>query len=143
MHARREGRLRTDAPLAPQAELAELPRLVGGVRSPGFEASLVDRLDGAPGRAVQFAAYRIAQEALTNVVRHAGATRAVVTVERVGDELQLTVDDDGHGIGAADEGGGILGMRERALLLGGSVELGPSSLGGTRVTARLPWGASP
>ncbi len=132
-----------DAPLAPQAELAELPRLVGGVRSPGFEASLVDRLDGAPGRAVQFAAYRIAQEALTNVVRHAGATRAVVTVERVGDELQLTVDDDGHGIGAADEGGGILGMRERALLLGGSVELGPSSLGGTRVTARLPWGASP
>ena len=77
-----------DAPLAPQAELAELPRLVAGVRSPGFDAELVDRLDGAvPGRAAQFAAYRIAQEALTNVVRHAGATTAVVAVERLGDEL--------------------------------------------------------
>jgi len=134
-----------DAPLAPQAELAELPRLVAGVRSPGFEAELLDRLDGAlPGRAVQFAAYRIAQEALTNVVRHAGATRAVVAVERLGDdELLLTVDDDGTGVQGAPEGSGILGMRERAALLGGSVEVSPSPRGGTRVTARLPWGATP
>jgi signal transduction histidine kinase len=132
-----------DAPLAPQAELAELPRLVAGVRSPGFEARLVDRLDDAPGRAVQFAAYRVAQEALTNVVRHAAATQAVVTVEHLGDELLLAVDDDGRGIAGAEEGGGILGMRERAALLGGSVEVGPSPLGGTRVEAHLPWGASP
>jgi signal transduction histidine kinase len=139
------GVIRSDgeAPLAPQAELAELPRLVAGVRSPGFDAELVDRLDGAlPGRAAQFAAYRIAQEALTNVVRHARATRAVVAVERLGDELLLTVDDDGGGIDASVEGSGILGMRERAALLGGSVELGPSPRGGTRVTARLPWGAA-
>jgi signal transduction histidine kinase len=139
------GVIRSDgeAPLAPQAELAELPRLVTGVRSPGFDAELVDRLDGAlPGRAAQFAAYRIAQEALTNVVRHARATRAVVAVERLGDELLLTVDDDGGGIDASVEGSGILGMRERAALLGGSVELGPSPRGGTRVTARLPWGAA-
>jgi signal transduction histidine kinase len=138
------GVIRSDgeAPLAPQAELAELPRLVSGVRSPGFDAELVDRLDGAlPGRAAQFAAYRIAQEALTNVVRHARATRAVVAVERLGDELLLTVDDDGSGVDDAVEGSGILGMRERAALLGGSVELGPSPRGGTRVTARLPWGA--
>ena len=133
-----------DAPLAPQAELAELPRLVAGVRSPGFDAELVDRLEGAvPGRASQFAAYRITQEALTNVVRHAGATTAVVAVERLGDELLLTIDDDGAGVHGSPEGSGILGMRERAALLGGSVEVGPSPRGGTRVTARLPWGATP
>jgi signal transduction histidine kinase len=91
---------------------------------------------------VQFAAYRIAQEALTNVVRHARATRAVVAVERLGDELLLTVDDDGRGAQGASEGSGILGMRERAALLGGSVELAPSPRGGTRVTVRLPWGAT-
>jgi signal transduction histidine kinase len=131
-----------DAPLAPQAELAELPRLVEGVRSPGFDVELIDRLDEQPGRAVQFAAYRIAQEALTNVVRHARAAHAVVAVERLGDELLLTVDDDGRGTQGADEGSGILGMRERAALLGGSVEVAPSPRGGTRVTARLPWGAT-
>ncbi len=128
-----------EAPLAPQAELAELPRLVAGVRSPGLDAELVDRLDAAPRRAVQFAGYRIAQEALTNVVRHAAASRAIVTVDHVGDDLVLTVDDDGSGV-QAEEGSGILGMRERAALLGGSVELGGSPLGGTRVTAHLPWG---
>jgi signal transduction histidine kinase len=131
-----------DAPLAPLAELAELPRLVAGLASPGFEVELVDRIEAPPGRAVQFAAYRIAQEALTNVVRHAGATRAVVTVERLGDELLLTVDDDGGGMDGAGEGSGILGMRERAALLGGSVDVDRSPRGGTRVTARLPWGAT-
>src|SRR5215218_2751527 len=128
-----------EAPLAPQAELAELPRLVAGVRSPGFDAQLIDRLDAQPRRAVQFAAYRIAQEALTNVVRHASASKAVVAVDHVDDELVLTVDDDGAGLRGA-EGSGILGMRERASLLGGSVELTPSPLGGTRVAAHLPWG---
>lgn len=133
-----------DAPLAPQAELAELPRLVAGVRSPGFGAELIDRLEGAvPGRAAQFAAYRIVQEALTNVVRHAEATMAVVAIERLADELLVTIDDDGTGLAGAPEGSGILGMRERAALLGGSVEVGPSPRGGTRVTARLPWGATP
>lgn len=131
-----------DAPLAPQAELAELPRLVAGVRSPGFEAELVDRLTEAPGRAVQFAAYRIVQEALTNVVRHAEAAHAVVALERLGDELYVTVDDDGRGTAGTEEGTGILGMRERAVLLGGSVEISPSPRGGTRVTARLPWAAT-
>jgi signal transduction histidine kinase len=132
-----------DVPLAPQAELAELARLVAGVRAPGFDTELVDRLEGArPARATQFAAFRIVQEALTNVVRHGGATRAVVAVERLGDELLVTIDDDGRGLSDAPEGGGILGMRERAALLGGSVELGRSPRGGTRVTARLPWGAT-
>ncbi|MFF2390670.1 sensor histidine kinase [Agromyces sp. NPDC058104] len=133
-----------EAPLVPQAELAELPRLVRGIAAPGFAVELDDRLAAPPGRAVQFAAYRIVQEALTNVVRHAGASRAAVVLERPGDELVVTIDDDGRGFAvdgadAASEGRGVLGMRERAALLGGSVELGGSSLGGTRVTARLPW----
>ncbi|MGI9823284.1 sensor histidine kinase [Agromyces sp. Marseille-Q5079] len=141
------GAIRTDAdaPLTPQAELAELPRLVAGVASPDLDARLDDRLDGdAPGRAAQFAAYRIAQEALTNVVRHADAAHAIVTVARDGDELRLTVDDDGVGPAAASgEGSGLLGMRERAALLGGSVEVGPSPEGGVRIDARLPWTATP
>ncbi|WP_157416630.1 sensor histidine kinase [Agromyces allii] len=160
-----------DAPLSPQAELAELPRLLAGVTTAEFEATLIDRLDGdAPGRAVQFAAYRIAQEALTNIVRHAQATHAVVTIDRVGDVLRLTIDDDGSGVPAASgEGSGILGMRERAVLLGGSVAVGPvpadaggaggsggtggaggaggagaaGRAPGTRVEARLPWKATP
>jgi len=135
-----------DAPLVPQAELAELPRLVQGLTTPGFAVVLDDRLAEPPGRAVQFAAYRIAQEALTNVVRHARARRAVVVLERDGGRLVVTVDDDGTGAGGADgrgdEGRGILGMRERAALLGGSVELGASPLGGTRVRAELPWGGA-
>ncbi len=69
--------------------------------------------------------------------------RAVVAVERLGDELLVTVDDDGAGVRGSPEGSGILGMRERAALLGGSVEVSASPRGGTRVTARLPWGATP
>ncbi|WP_438855212.1 sensor histidine kinase [Agromyces sp. M3QZ16-3] len=130
------------APLAPQAELADLPGLVAGVAAPGLEPQLVDRLESAPPRAVQFAAYRIAQEALTNVVRHAEASRAFVVLERLGDDLLLTVDDDGRGLRGADEGSGILGMRERAALLGGTVAVERSPRGGTRVTARLPWGGA-
>lgn len=134
-----------DAPLSPQAELAELPRLVAGVTTAEFEATLDDRLGGdAPGRAVQFAAFRIIQEALTNIVRHARATHAVVAIERVGDELRLEVDDDGSWLPAASgEGSGILGMRERAALLGGTVEVAQLPDGGTRVEARLPWRATP
>ncbi|WP_344293789.1 sensor histidine kinase [Agromyces neolithicus] len=140
-----------EAPLAPQAEIAELPRLLRGVESPDFSAELFDRLDEVPGRAAQFAAYRIVQEALTNVVRHAGATRALVELDHVGDELVVTIDDDGGGFSkrssgdAVDEeytGTGILGMRERATLLGGTVDLEASPLGGVRVIARLPWRAA-
>ncbi|UOE44637.1 sensor histidine kinase [Agromyces larvae] len=137
-----------DAPLAPQAELDQLPRLAAGMRSPGLAIELDDRLGPAPGqrpaRAVQFAAYRIAQEALTNVVRHAGATRATVRVERDGGELVLTVEDDGRGIADATDapGAGILGMRERAALIGGAVEVAARDGGGTRLVARLPWSAT-
>ena len=132
-----------DAPLAPQPGLAELDRLVEGVRSAGLDVVLDDRLPAdSPERApwaVQAATYRIVQEALTNALRHALATRVVVSLARMPGELRCTVDDDGRGVGAAAVGGGLLGMRSRAELLGGQVDVGPAPLGGTRVAARLPW----
>jgi two-component system sensor histidine kinase UhpB len=78
--------------------------------------------------------YRVAQEALTNVARHARASRAEVRLER----RALCVDDDGRGREEGEEGGGILGMRERAVLIGAGLKLGASPLGGTRVTLELP-----
>ncbi|MFK4835873.1 sensor histidine kinase [Microbacterium sp. ZW T2_14] len=153
------------APLTPQPQLAQLPALVAARRGLGLEVVLDDRLGGdAPPSAVQTTAYRIAQEALTNVVRHSAASNATVTVEREtveretveretvepegvahdgiahdGGDLVLTVTDDGAGIPAtAAERGGLRGMRERAELAGGrlTVESGPR---GTTVVARLPW----
>ena len=83
--------------------------------------------------------YRIAQEALTNVARHAGAKRAEVRLERAAGRPRLEVDDDGTGLPAnAHEGSGVLGMRERAVLVGGTLKLGASPLGGARVTLELP-----
>ena len=78
--------------------------------------------------------YRVAQEALTNVARHAHAQRAEVRLEC----SRLVVEDDGSGTAGAHEGGGILGMRERAVLIGAALRLGESPLGGTRVTLELP-----
>jgi signal transduction histidine kinase len=89
---------------------------------------------------VDLTAYRIVQEALTNVIRHAGATSATVGVTYADDELTLRVEDDGTGH-AGDGGGtgsGIAGMRDRALAQGGDLEAGPRPEGGFRVFARLP-----
>ncbi len=133
----------TTAPLTPQPQLAELPALVSQRSGLGLAVSLDDRLGGAaPPSALQTTAYRIAQEALTNVVRHSAAATAAVTVDRAGADFVLTVADDGVGIhtrtGEA-EGGGVRGMRERASLVGGTLELSAGAHGGTVVTARLPW----
>lgn len=84
------------------------------------------------------ALYRIAQEALTNVARHAGAARVEVWVEASAAEVVVRVEDDGRGCGAAVEGLGLTGMRERAMRLGGSLAVSPGTTGGTRVLARLP-----
>jgi PAS domain S-box-containing protein len=86
--------------------------------------------------------FRILQEALTNVARHAGATEVVVSLEVSGDDLALTVNDDGRGITAAQLGDrnsiGLLGMRERALLVGGEAAILPRKGGGTTVLVRIP-----
>jgi len=149
------GVLRSDAPddppLVPQQGFADLDRLMAGVRSAGLDVILEDPaglvtasastpIGGSqPPWAVQLAAYRIVQEALTNVLRHASAKRAIVRIAREPGELVITVDDHGRGIGDAVPGGGVLSMQSRAELLGGAVEVGVAPAGGTRVTARLPW----
>lgn len=89
--------------------------------------------------------YRIAQEAMTNVARHAGARRVRLALDRAGGDVVLRVEDDGRGLpsGAEVRPGalGLLGMKERAAMLGGEVRLEPRSGGGTVVLARLPAGA--
>ncbi|MEW2615498.1 sensor histidine kinase [Streptomyces sp. NPDC047880] len=82
--------------------------------------------------------YRVAQESLTNVARHADAGRVTVALRGTGDGVELTVTDDGSGIEAPREGAGIRGMRERALLVGGSLEITPAPRAGTRVQLTAP-----
>ncbi|WP_344773834.1 sensor histidine kinase [Gryllotalpicola kribbensis] len=141
------GMLRGDAPLAPERGLADIPALVDGVRAQGIDASL--RFDVAAdvqvSAATQQAAFRIAQEALTNVTRHAAATRVHVAVTEEGGTLRVSVADDGRGAAASAsaDGRGLIGMRERAELLGGSFVAGPAEDAGFRVEARLPIEASP
>jgi two-component system sensor histidine kinase UhpB len=83
--------------------------------------------------------YRVAQEALTNALRHSGAERIELTLVRAGaGGAELRVVDDGRGLDGVAEGAGLRGMRERALLAGGALELGAAPGGGARVTLRLP-----
>jgi signal transduction histidine kinase len=136
------------APLAPAPGLAELDALVAQAAGAGVEVRV--SLEGEPRRlppAVDLACYRVVQESLTNVVRHAGASRAEVTVACHDGRVVVEVTDDGpagpaggtaNGTGS---GQGILGMRERARALGGSLEAGPRPGGGFRVLACLPIGA--
>ena len=90
---------------------------------------------------MDLSAYRIVQEALTNTLRHARATQAEVTLRYGSDAVELEVRDDGHGVSVNESsasGRGVVGMRERAALLGGTLEAGPLPQGGYRVHARLP-----
>ncbi len=83
--------------------------------------------------------YRVAQEALTNVVRHARASRAELTLERLRDTLVLRVSDDGIGFANSGAGtGGIRGMRERAVLIRGDLRIAPRAEGGTEVSLHVP-----
>ncbi|MEW1722104.1 HAMP domain-containing sensor histidine kinase [Streptomyces sp. NPDC093109] len=92
------------------------------------------------GEDVELVLYRVAQEGLTNIVRHADAHRVELALRRTPSGVELLLRDDGKGIGTATEGAGILGMRERALLIGAevSVERGPEPGGGTDVRLRVP-----
>jgi two-component system, NarL family, sensor histidine kinase UhpB len=93
----------------------------------------------ALGPDVQLVIYRVAQESLTNVVRHAGAGRAEVRLSARAGRVELRVIDDGAGIAAGRrDGNGIRGMRERAVLVGGRLAVGPGPAGGTEVSLGIP-----
>ncbi len=135
------------APRAPTAGLDQLDRLVANAAATGLDVRV--ETEGAARELppeVDLAALRITQEALTNVTRHAGASRALVRFSYHPDQLVVEVDDDGRGAPAGDVsvagGNGIVGMRERAVALGGRLDAGPGPSGGFRVTARLPIGVS-
>jgi signal transduction histidine kinase len=141
---RAEGGADPSAPLLPEPDLSRLPGLAASVTAQGVEVRLDNRLPAEQvPKPVQLALYRIAQESLTNVTRHAlGATHAAISLERRDGVYRLEVRDDGtsSALGAAAESGGrgVLGMRERAELLGGHLSAGPADGGGFAVVAELP-----
>ncbi|WP_374778266.1 sensor histidine kinase [Streptomyces sp. NBC_01310] len=136
-----------EAPTEPAPGLSVLDELVDTFRHAGLPVEVIVQLDREAGplpAAVDLAAYRVIQEALTNVRKHAGpGARAEVSVVRVGPSVEVTVLDDGGGGAEAPDaepggGHGLLGMRERTGALGGSCFAGPRYGGGYRIHATLP-----
>jgi len=133
-----------EAGLAPQPGIGELGTLAASVRAAGLPVNLVISGGDAPLPAVvDVSVYRIVQEALTNVLKHAGPARADVTIGRAPEAITIEVTDDGAG----DQGNlvtaggrGLPGMRERAAAFGGELAAGPRPGGGFAVRARLPLG---
>jgi signal transduction histidine kinase len=137
--------------LAPAPGLAQVESLAAEVASAGVRVEV--RIEGTPSElpaGLDLSAYRIVQEALTNVVRHAGPATARVAVRYAPDQVAVEVTDDGKGLqppsaaagpfrpASSPVGHGIVGMRERAALYGGTLEAGPLPGGGFRVAASLP-----
>ncbi|QIK67276.1 sensor histidine kinase [Nocardioides sp. HDW12B] len=135
-----------EAPVAPTPGLDQLPDLVAVLATSGVTVDLdVDPALTAGSRAgastVGAATYRIVQEALTNVMRHAGSVGARVTVRRDGARLRVEVENDAPAPGrqpTPGSGHGVQGMRERAAAAGGTLDAGPTPEGGWRVRASLP-----
>ena len=127
------------AATAPTPSIANLDRLLAGARSAGLQvqAEVVGEPRVLPV-GIDLAAYRILQESLTNVVRHAGASAVSVAVSYGAHELTVEVLDDGRSGSSNGNGSGIAGMRERAVALGGELDAGRRLAGGFRVRARLP-----
>jgi signal transduction histidine kinase len=126
----------------PAPGLGELPALVDEVRRAGVDVSF--SMEGEPGcvpHGVELSAYRLVQEGLTNVIKHAGPAAATVRVRCEPTEVVVEVTDDGRGAAASNGGGGhgIRGMRERVAVWGGTFDAGPQAGGGFRVAARLPF----
>jgi signal transduction histidine kinase len=138
----------TAAPRAPAPGLAELDGLVDWAAAAGVRVEVVVAGSARPlPGTVDLAAYRIVQESLTNVVRHAHASAATVSVRYDPGAVELEVQDNGSGAtnGSADGAGGhgLVGMRERAAALGGSFQAGAAPGGGFLVQATLPTGVAP
>ena len=128
--------------LAPQPTLDQVDTLLKPARDAGLKATL--KVTGEPRRvsaAVDLSAYRIVQEAITNVLKHANASRVEVVIDYRPNALALTISDNGAGPNPQNggpSGHGLLGMRERAELFGGDLSTETSSLGGFTVRATLP-----
>ncbi|WSQ62642.1 sensor histidine kinase [Streptomyces sp. NBC_01217] len=130
-----------DAPRAPAPGLDRLPELVEQAASAGLTVTVeTDGVRGAVPPGADLAAFRIVQEALTNVVRHSGSRTAQVRIGYGTGRIRLRIDDEGPATGddAGGSGNGLAGMRERAAALGGTIEAGPLADGGFRVRAELP-----
>jgi signal transduction histidine kinase len=135
-----------DKPLEPTPGLAQLPDLAASFQTTGLEVTITT--EGEPGplcASADLTVYRIVQEALTNVTKHAAACAAEVRLVYSSDRLAVTVADDG---GAAPRspsppggGYGVMGMRERARSVGGRIRVGPRDCGGYEVVTELPLGA--
>jgi signal transduction histidine kinase len=142
----------TEGSLEPAPTLLDVEHLIAQTRAAGLEVDLAitgSRAAVPPG--VDLSAYRIIQEALTNVLKHAGPARAGVTIDYGASAVTVEIVDDGRGAGAMvpvgaartaalhGSGNGLVGMRERAAVYGGEVDAGPQTGGGFRVRARLPY----
>jgi signal transduction histidine kinase len=132
----------------PQPGTQSLSELAGRVRAVGLPVQLdiVGNVDDLPA-GVGLGIYRIVQEALTNSLKHAGpGTSATVRVARTGDQVDLTITDNGQrtsrSLVGVSGGNGLIGMRERALVFGGTLEAGPKESGGWQVRASLPFGGN-
>ena len=140
----------TEADLSPQPGLAQLDALLETVRGAGVPVEAVTRGQPQPlTPSADLIAYRVVQEALTNVVKHAPGAHARVLLDWSDDALAIEVADDGRGGDADATGGhglighGLIGMRERVALHGGSLETGVRPGGGFAVRVRLPLGDGP
>jgi signal transduction histidine kinase len=132
------GRDRAEA--EPCLGLDRLPALISQVQRTGLPVQLL--VHGSPGplpAEVELSAFRIVQEALTNILKHAGVARATVVLRHRPGTLELRIWDDGHGgVPTWAPGHGLAGMRQRTALLGGALSAGPRPGGGFQVVATLP-----
>jgi signal transduction histidine kinase len=136
----RSGEEAPAAALAPQPGLQHLDRLIAQVEEAGLPVTLRvegDRPDLSPG--VDLSAYRIVQEGLTNALKHAKGAHAEVVVRYIDSSVELEIADNGPGAPSGDgQGHGLVGMRERVALYGGTIEAGPRAGGGFVLRAELP-----
>ncbi|MBB5158452.1 HAMP domain-containing sensor histidine kinase [Saccharopolyspora phatthalungensis] len=116
-----------------KALTTEVPPRTGLIARCHLDSDLPDL-----GDATELVLYRVAQESLTNTVRHARATRVELSLRSGPTGVELSIRDNGGGLGSAPEGAGIRGMRERALLIGARLTLGPGARGGTEVRLHVP-----
>jgi signal transduction histidine kinase len=135
------GVLRSEHDFAPQPGLESIDDLVETVRRAGMDVRLSRSVVRPVGAVAGLTAYRVVQEALTNVLKHAGPCATDVALSVSDDALIVCVVDDGAGPSAGNGGHGLVGMRERVSVLGGTLDAGAGPAGGFAVRARLPLSA--